>query len=206
MAKPSMPIQVAVFVVAVAVIVGWSYLTMRKQSSGGVDEDADGEPDFPTVVAAARAANPTLSFEPGSTRSPEFFVVRERASGRQAQLPSGELAGAKIRFVECDLGSVAPGLVYPNRSETTCLELRNDRHAMSAYAFASPDDLERLLAFFELNVAPEYRLGLYKNRKETLVTRTRRKAFTHEFIVSYMLWSGGGFVGYREEKAAPASR
>ena len=67
-------------------------------------------------------------------------------------------------------------------------------------------DLEHLLAFYELNVTPEYRLGLYKNRKETLVTRTRRKEFTHEFIVSYMLWSGGGFVGYREEKSAPASR
>ena len=171
-----MPIQVAVFVVAVAVIVGGSYLYMRKQSAASVEEEADSEPDFPTIVAAAKAANPTLSFEPGRARSPEFFVVKERASGRQAQVPSGELAGAKIRFVDCDLTNVAPGLVYPNRTETTCLELRND--------------------------TPEYRLGLYKGRKEKLVTRTRRKEFTHEFIVSYMLWTGGGFVGYREEKVA----
>jgi len=201
-----MPIQVAVFVLAVAVIVGGSYLYMRKQSAASVEEEAGSEPDFPTIVAAARAANPTLSFEPGRARSPEFFVVKERASGRQAQVPSGELAGVKIRFVDCELGGVAPGLVYPNRTETTCLELRNEKHAMSAYAFTSNDDLERLLAFYELNVTPEYRLGLYKGRKETLVTRTRRKEFTHEFIVSYMLWTGGGFVGYREEKGAPASR
>ncbi len=200
-----MPIQVAAFVVAVGVMIGGSYLYMRKQSSASVEEDADSEPDFPTIVAAARAANPGLSFEPGSTRSPAFFRVKERASGRQAQVPSGELAGAKIRFVDCDLGSVAPGLLYPNRSETTCLELRNDQHAMSVYAFTSKDDLEHLLAFYELNVTPEYRLGLYQRRKEQLVTRTRRKEFTHEFIVSYMLWSGGGFVGYSEAKVARAS-
>ena len=201
-----MLIQIGAFVLAVAVMVGGSYLYMRKQSSAGVEEDADSEPDFPTLVAATRAANPGLSFEPGRARSPEFFWVKERASGRQAQVPSGELAGAKIRFVDCDLGSVAPGLVYPNRTLTTCLELRNDKHAMSVYAFTSNDDLEHLLAFYELNVTPEYRLGLYKGRKETLVTRTRRKESTHEFIVSYMLWAGGGFVGYREEKAVPAAR
>jgi hypothetical protein len=32
------------------------------------------------------------------------------------------------------------------------------------------------------------------------------KEFRHGFIASYMLWTGGGFVGFREEKAAPASR
>ena len=200
-----MLIQTAVFVLAVAVMAGGSYVYMRKQSSAGVEEDADSEPDFPTIVATAKAANPALSFEPGSDRSPAFFRVKERATGRQAQVPSGELAGAKIRFVDCDLGSVAPGLVYPNRIDTTCLELRNDKHAMSAYAFTSNDDLEHLLAFYELNVTPEYRLGLYKSRKETLVTRTRRKEFTHEFIVSYMLRTGGGFVGYSEAKVVQAT-
>ena len=150
MFRPSKLIQIGVFVLAVAVMIGGSYLLMRKQSSAGVEEDVDSEPDFPTLVAATRAANPGLSLEPGSARSPEFFWVKERASGRQAQVPSGELAGAKIRFVDCDLGSVAPGLMYPNRTETTCLELRNDKHAMSVYAFNSNDDLEHLLAFYEL--------------------------------------------------------
>lgn len=203
MSGSSRLIQIAVFVGVVAVMAGGSYRYMHRLT-GDVDEP-DGEPDFPTIVAATRAANPTLTFEPGSNRSPAFFWVTERASGRKAQVPSDELQGAKIRFVDCALGDIAPGLVYPNRTETTCLELRNDKHAMSAYFFRSNDDLEHLVPFFELNVAPEYRVGLYKNRKEQLVTRTRRKEFTHEFIVSYMLWSGGGFVGWREAKAAAAT-
>ena len=37
------------------------------------------------------------------------------------------------------------------------------------------------------------------------MTRTRRRELTHEFIVSYMLWAGGGFVGYREQKAVTVS-
>jgi hypothetical protein len=204
MAKPSTGIQIAIFVLAVGVMAGWSYLHMRGPSADA--DEPDSEPDFPMLVAATRAANPGLSIEPGSTRSPEFFSVKELATGRQAQVPSGELAGATIRFVDCDLGNVAAGLLYPSRTETTCLELRNDKHAISAYAFRSNDDLEHLLTFYELNVAPEYRLGLYPGRKEKLVTRTRRKEFTHEFIVSYMLWSGGGFVGYREEKAGEGAR
>ena len=204
MFKPSMGIQIAVFVVAVAIMVGWSYMRMRNQTS---DADEPGsEPDFPTILRATQAANPTLSFEAGSSRSPEFFWVKEFATGREAQVPVGELQGAKIRFVDCDLGSIAPGLLYPNRTDITCLGLRNDKHAMSAYFFRSKDDFDHLLTFFELNVAPEYRLGQWKEgRKDHLVTRTRRNESTHEFIVSYMLWSGGGFVGYREEKVAGAT-
>ncbi len=196
-------IQIAIFVGVVAAMAGGSYRYMHRLT-GDFDEP-DGEPDFPTVVAATRAANPTLTFEPGSERSPAFFWVRERASGRQVQVPSGELQGAKIRFVDCALGDIVPSLLYPNRTETICFELRNDKHAMSAYFFRSNDDLEHLLTFYELNVTPEYRIGLYKNRKEQLVTRTRKKEFTKEFIVSYMLWSGGGFVGWREEKAAAST-
>jgi hypothetical protein len=200
-----MSIQIAVFVVAVAVMAGGSYFYSRGQVSD-VDEP-DAEPDFPTILRATQAANPTLSFEPGRSRSPEFFWVKEHATGREAQVPIGELQGAKIRFVDCDLGSIAPSLLYPNRTDITCFDLRNDKHAMSAYFFRSKDDFEQLLTFFELNVAPEYRLGQWKGvRKDQLVTRTRRKESTHEFIVSYMLWSGGGFVGYREEKAAGATR
>lgn len=203
MSAPSRVIQIAVFVGVVAVMAGGSYRYMHRLTGG--DDEPDGEPDFASLVAATRASNPALTFEAGSPRSPAFFWVKERASGRQAQVPSGELQGAKIRFVDCALGDIAPSLLYPNRTETTCFELRNDKHAMSAYFFRSNDDLEHLLGFYELNVAPEYRIGLNKNRKEQLVTRTRKKEFTKEFIVSYMLWSGGDFVGWREEKVAGAT-
>jgi hypothetical protein len=203
MFKPSMGIQIAVFVVAVAIMVGWSYMRMRNQTS---DADEPGsEPDFPTIVAATRAANPGLSFEPGSDRSPEYFRIKELATGREAKVPSEELQGAKIRLVDCDLGNIPATLLYPNRSEITCLELRNDKHVLSAYSFATKDDLAAQITFFELNVTPQYRLGAPTGRGRSVVKRNWRKEFTHEFIVTFMLGSSGGFVGYKEDKTPAGS-
>lgn len=198
-----MAIQIAIFVVAVGVMVGWSFLHMRNQA-GDADEPGS-EPDFPTILAATRAANPGLSFEPGSDRSPEYFRVKEMATGREAKVPSEELQGARIRFVACDLASIPPALLYPNRSEITCLELRNDKHALQAYYFATPDALGPQVTFFELNVTPQYRLGAPTGRSRAVVKRNWRKEFTHEFIVTFMLGGSGGFVGYKEDKSSAAS-
>lgn len=197
-----MGIQIAVFVAAVGIMVGWSYMHMRNQAGDG--DEPGSEPDFPTILAATRAANPGLSFEPASDRSPAYFRVKD-AAGREAKVPSEELQGAKIRFVDCDLASIPATLLYPNRSEIACLELRNDKHALQAYSFATRDDLGAQVAFFELNVTPQYRIGLGSGRRLSVVKHDWRREFTHEFIVTLMLGSGGGFVGYKEDKTPAGS-
>jgi hypothetical protein len=196
--KVSMGVQIAVFAIALVVMVAGSYLHMRKQTSD-IDEP-DAAPDFPTILNATRAANPGLSFEPASVRSPEFFWVKELSTGREARVPNEELEGAKIRLVDCDLGGIAPALLYPNRTAISCLELSNARHVLQAYDFRTGDALAAQIAFFELNVTPQYRIGLGSGRHLAIVKRNWRRELTHEFIVSFMLGSEGGFVGYREDK------
>jgi hypothetical protein len=197
MAQRFKSLQVAVFVIVVAVMVGGSYIHSRRQLA---DPDEPSEMADPTVVLrAAQLANPALSIENDASRRP-YVWIRERSTGRELQMPTDELAGLKLRFVDCDLNAIPPRLLYPNRTDITCLELRNDKHALSAYHFHSKDDWPPMQAFFELNVEPESRLGVGSGRKDYMAARTLKVKWTHEFIVSYMLWPGWGFVGYREEK------
>ena len=182
-------------------MVGGTYVYSRRMVAEP-DEQAEADPAGPVeILRAARAANPGLGIERDANRRP-YLWVRESATGREVQMPTAELAGAKIRFVDCDLGRIPKNLLYPNRTDITCLEVRNDRHRLSAYHFRSADGWRPMQAFFELTVAPEFRLGAAP--RNYMAERALKKPFSHEFIVSYLLWDGWGFVGYEEAQPAEA--
>ena len=145
-----------------------------------------------------RTATPGLTIDEGSGHGRPFVRVKELSTGRTATVPRGELPGATIRFVDCDPAAIGPALLYPTRTELRCLEIRNDKHVLSAYVYATRDPLARQIDFFERNVEPSRREPLGGTRRTDVVERTRRKPFTHEFILMYQLDDDGGFVGYRE--------
>ncbi len=190
--------QVAVFVVATAVIVGAAWWQSRRMVSG---DPADIASDPQAVVRATQARNPQLLIEEEPGHGRPFVWVTETATGRRIQLPQKEVPGATIRFVDCDIAGIPPGMLYPHRTAMVCVDVRNDIHALSSYYFQSDDKLGSVVDFFELNVLPVRRNGIGSGREPAEVEhteRTKNDDDTRTFVVSYLLLHGSGFVGYRE--------
>ncbi len=145
--------------------------------------------------------NPDLRIVDEFARVPVYWI--KLPGFKQGVLfPKAEAVGARITLQECDLSAIPRHLLYPNRSETACLEVDNDAHKLNAYYFRTGDDLKGVVAFFEATIDPDQRLHSsgrgYKERREVLP----HDDGSREFRFSYFLWEDYGlvgFVGYREE-------
>jgi hypothetical protein len=123
------------------------------------------------------------------------YRVTERATGRHIHLPKREVPGAKIRFVDCDFSQIPVNVLVPNRALTACVELTNDRHVLSAYYFENDAKTADLIDFFENQVEADRRFrsggrGQYEEEHE-------HWAAPGQFMFSYRVEAGAGFVGYR---------
>ena len=186
-------LRICVFLASVAAISLVAFLYSRKLQSDPATRDFSDDP----VLTELRTNNPHLVAEDGGNRS-ILYWVQERSTGRGVELPKDEATGARIRFTDCDLERIPASLLYPSRTNIICFEVRNEKHVLAAYYFETKDRLARLVDFFEQNVEPDNRIS--SSPRTIRVQRERRKSFTHEFIVSYLLQDERGFVGYREEK------
>jgi hypothetical protein len=156
----------------------------------------DRPPDEDPLLAELRANNSDLDVNDEDAQMPAYWI-KDPGSSRSIPLPKDEAPGAKIRFVDCDRQQIPANLLYPNRTKMACAEVRNPKHVLASYYFETKDRLAPMVDFFELNVDPDSRL----TASRTVVSqRTRRKPFTKELIVFYMLKAGRGFVGYPETK------
>lgn len=144
--------------------------------------------------------NPQLRVEP-LEKWRHAYRVSERTGGRYVLLPRREVPGARLRFVDCDLSRIPPNVLVPRRTLTVCVELQNDRHALSAYYFENDARTAELIDFFENQVEPDRRFrsggrGQYEEEHE-------HWAAPGQFLFSYRVEAGRGFVGYRMVKNPP---
>ena len=130
------------------------------------------------------------------------YWIRLPGTKRGILFPKAEAVGARIHLQECDLPAIPRQVLYPNRTETVCLEIDNDAHKLSAYFFRTRDSLKAVVAFFEAPLDPGQRLRSsgpgYVERREV----PSHEVGSREFLFSYFLWENYdllGFVGYREE-------
>jgi hypothetical protein len=186
--------RIFIFVAVSAAMFVGAFLYSRKLQR---DPDAQDYFDEPVPLAELRTNNPKLTVEAEDSRR-ALYWVKESSTGHRVPFPMDEAPGARLRFVDCDLKQVPTNVLYPNRTAITCLEVRNDKHFLSAYYFETKDEVRPIVDFFELNVDADSRIPLF--HRDHSAQRERRRKFTHEFIVSYMLEPGWGFIGYREEK------
>jgi hypothetical protein len=178
---------------SVAIFVG-AFLYSRRLQRDPLAKDFF---DDPGPLAELRTNNPHLVVEAEDSHR-LIYWVKEPSTGRSVPFPMDEAPGARIHFVDCDLSRIPTNVLYPNRTAITCLEVRNEKHFLAAYYFETKDRLRDVVDFFERNVDPDSRIPL--GLRDRTAERHRRKKFTHELIVSYMLEEGRGFIGYKEEK------
>ena len=144
--------------------------------------------------------NPHLRVEP-LQKWRSAHLVTERASGRHIHLPKREVPGARIRFVDCDYSRIPANVLVPRRTLTVCVELNNDRHFLAAYYFENDAQTAELIDFFENQVEADRRFrsggrGQYEEEHE-------HWAAPGQFMFSYRVEAGSGFVGYRLVKNPP---
>jgi hypothetical protein len=155
------------------------------------------------VLAQLLALNPGLEIEDEFARVPIYWIKNPQ-SGRKILIPKSEAATARIGIHDCNPGTIPPGLLYPSRTESTCLEIENDEHKLSAYFFRTRDSIDKVVAFFNLLLEPNRRFTLGRgDRWDERREERKRDDGSRELIFSYFLRQEAdveAFIGYREER------
>jgi hypothetical protein len=154
-----------------------------------------------SVLAKMLALSPGIKGVASDSDLP-FYWVRSLEGGGKVLIPESEAQDAKVQLGECDLSKIPANYLYPHRTETTCIEIENNKHFLYALYFRTKDGTNAVIDFYnQLIVEPGSRHLLRKSPSGLLQEESRERN-THKFLFSYLLYRQvdlAAFVGYREE-------
>jgi hypothetical protein len=165
---------------------------------------ADWAQSHDPVLSKLLSLNPGIEIEDEFEPVPIYWITNP-PSGGKILVPKSEVENARIAFHDCDLQSIPAPLLYPHRTETACLEIRNDEHTLQAFCFRTRNSLQDVVTFYNALLEPSRRFGLGRgvNSWEERREERRRDDGSREFFFSYLLHQKGdlmAFVGYKEQR------
>ena len=187
---------IAIPAVGVVFAIGLFYYARFRTRNDADPEQLTTDPQLRKL----QALNPGLRIVDEFARVPVYWIKWPGAK-EGILLPKSETEDAHIRVHNCDASAIPPQLLYPNRTETACVEIENGKGKLSAYFFRSKDDMKKVVAFFEAPLDPVRRFGITSTVEERREDRHLDDG-SKQFVFSYFLWERYdlvAFIGYREE-------